>query len=115
MYNRDDYYRAIRQTKKLGKLTPILEFLAKCFAESAEQITREAKDIVRKTDQSPESRRNNIVKLLRKKKEIKISDVVELLSEIPRRTLERDLENLCKEKKIKGIGEKRARVYVVVP
>ncbi len=113
MYNRDEYYKVIRQTKKLGKLNPILEFLAKCFAESAEQITREAKDIVRKTDQSPEARRNNIVKLLKKKKEIKISDVVELLSEIPRRTLERDLENLCKEKKIKAVGEKRARVYVL--
>jgi Fic family protein len=113
MYNRDDYYKAIRQSKKLRKLNPILEFLAKCFAESAEQITRDAKDIVRKTDQSPEARRNNIVKLLKKKKEIKISDVVELLSEIPRRTLERDLENLCKEKRIKAVGEKRARVYVL--
>ena len=69
--------------------------------------------ILGKTDQSPEARRNNIVKLLRRKKEIKISDVIELLSEIPRRTLERDLENLCKEKKIKAIGEKRARVYVL--
>ena len=114
MHSRDEYYKVIRQTKKLGKLNPILEFLAKCFAESAEQITREAKDIVRKTDQSPEARRNNIVKLLKKKKEIKISDVVELLSEVPRRTLERDLENLCKEKKIKAVGEKRARVYVLI-
>ena len=113
MYNRDEYYKVIRQTKKLGKLTPMLEFLAKCFAESAEQITREAKDILRKTDQSPEARREHIIKLIKKKKEIKISDVVELLAEIPRRTLERDLENLCKEKKIKAIGEKRARVYVL--
>lgn len=113
MHNRDEYYKVIRQTKKLGKLTPILEFLAKCFAESAEQITKEAKEIVRKTDQSPKTRRSNILKLLKKKKEIKISDVVEFLPEIPRRTLERDLENLCKDKKIKAIGEKRARIYVL--
>lgn len=113
MHNRDEYYKVIRQTKKLGKLTPVLKFLAKCFAESAEQITKEAKDIVRKTDQSPAARKGHILKLLKKKKEIKIADVVELLPEIPRRTLERDLENLCKEKKIKAKGEKRARVYIV--
>jgi Fic family protein len=113
MHNRDEYYKVIRQTKKLGKLTPVLEFLAKCFAESAEQITREAKEIVRKTDHSPADRKNKILKLLKKKKEIKISDIVVLLSEIPRRTLERDLENLCKEKKITAIGEKKARVYVL--
>jgi Fic family protein len=112
MHNRDEYYKVIRQTKKLGKLTPILEFLAKCFAESAEQITREAKDILRKTDQSPDARRKHILGLVKKKKEIRISDVVDLLNEIPRRTLERDLETLCKEKKIKAIGEKKARVYV---
>jgi Fic family protein len=113
MHNRDEYYQVIRQTKKLGKLTPILEFLAKCFAQSAEQITREAKDIVRKTDQSPKARKASIIKLLKKKKEIKISDVVELLSEVPRRTLERDLEKLCKDEKIKAVGEKRARVYLL--
>jgi Fic family protein len=113
MHNRDEYYKVIRQTKKLGKLTPILEFLAKCFAESAEQITKEAKEIVRKTDQSPAARKRHILKLLKKKKEIKISDAIELLPGIPRRTLERDLENLCKEKKIKAKGEKRARVYVL--
>ena len=74
MHNRDEYYKVIRQTKKLGKLTPMLEFLAKCFAESAEQITREAKGILRKTDQSPEARREHILKLIKKKKGIKISD-----------------------------------------
>lgn len=111
MHNRDEYYKVIRQSKKLGKLTPILEFLAKCFAESAEQITKEAKEIVKKTDQSPAARKSRILKLLKKRKEIKIADVIESLPEIPRRTLERDLANLCKEKKIKAVGEKRARVY----
>ncbi len=112
MHNRDEYYNAIRQSKKLGKLNPILEFLAKCFAESAEQITKEAKSIVRKTDLSPSNRQSKIITLVKKKKEIKTKDVVDLLPDVPRRTLERDLEKLCKEKKLKSKGEKKGRVYV---
>jgi Fic family protein len=113
MHNRDEYYKVIRQSKKLGKLNPILDFLAKCFAESAEQITKEAKNIVRKTDNSPTRRQDKIIKLAKKKKEIKTKDVVDLLPDVPRRTLERDLENLCKEEKLKSKGEKKARVYVL--
>ncbi len=114
MHNRDEYYKSIRQTRKLKKLTPILEFLARCFAETAEQITKEAKNIVKKIEKSPDARKDQIIKLFKNKKKIKISDVIELLSDIPRRTLERDLETLCKEKKIKAIGEKKARIYMLV-
>lgn len=112
MHHRDEYYKAIRQTKKLGTLSPILEFLARCFAESAEMITREAKDILRKNDLSPEGRKSRILNYAKKKKQIKTKDIVELLPEVGRRTIERDLENLCKEKKLKTRGEKKNRIYI---
>ena len=40
--------------------------------------------------------------------------VLKFMPKIPRRTLERDLEFLCKDKKIKAIGEKRGRAYVSI-
>jgi Fic family protein len=111
MYYRDEYYKVIRQTKKLGKLTPILEFLSFCFAESAEKITKEAKYILKTKELGPAIRQEKIFLFVKKKKEIKTADVVLLFPDVPRRTLERDLEVLSKEKKLHAYGEKRARVY----
>lgn len=111
MHNRDDYYKAIRQTKKLDKLTPILEFLSVCFADSADKITKEAKYILKTTELSPTIRQDKIVNLVKKKKEIKTNDVISLFPDVPRRTLERDLETLCKDKRLRASGEKRARIY----
>lgn len=111
MNHRDDYYKAIRQTKKLGKLTPILEFLAFCFAEAAEGITKEAKAILKVTELSPQIRHGRILALVKSKKEIKANDVVLLFPEVPRRTLERDLEILCRNKKLKAFGQNKSRVY----
>ncbi len=45
MHHREEYYKTIRQARKLEKLNPILEFLSSCFAESAEEIAKEAKSI----------------------------------------------------------------------
>jgi len=111
MRHRDEYYSTIRQTKKLQRLTPMLEFLAKCFCEAAEDITKEAKQILKKSLPSLEERRDAIVKLVKKKKEIKTADVISLFPDVPRRTLERDLESLCKEKALRAEGKKRARIY----
>ncbi len=65
----------IRQTKKLGKLTPILEFLSLCFAESAEKITKEAKHILKTTELGPTVRQEKIVLFVKKKKEIRLSNI----------------------------------------
>ncbi|MFZ4715442.1 MAG: Fic family protein [Bacteriovoracaceae bacterium] len=111
MNYRDDYYKAIRLTKKLGKLNPILEFLAFCFAEAAEGITKEAKAILKETESSPQIRHGKILALVKSKKEIKTKDVVLLFPKVPRRTLERDLETLCKNKMLEAFGQNKARVY----
>ncbi len=113
MKHRDEYYRVIRQTKKLGMLAPMLEFLASCFCEAAEDVTKEAKKMLKEKSFTPEERRTEIVKLAKKKKEIRARDAIELFPDVPRRTLERDLENLCQEKRLKAQGEKRARIYRV--
>ncbi|MGB0452471.1 MAG: hypothetical protein ACPGJV_02050 [Bacteriovoracaceae bacterium] len=67
--------------------------------------------IIKNSEQSPRARQKRILELFKIKKEIKTSDVVGALPEVSRRTLERDLENLCKDNQIIAIGEKKARVY----
>jgi hypothetical protein len=41
MCGRDRYYTAICQSRSLESLHPILEFLAECFAVSAEEVEEE--------------------------------------------------------------------------
>jgi len=113
MKHRKEYYAVICQTKKLGRLTPMLEFLADCFCEVAESVTKEARKILRKESYTPENRQHEIIKLVKKKKEIQIKDVIKLFSDVPRRTLERDMKSLCEEKKLKAKGEKKARAYIL--
>lgn len=112
MATRDRYYSTIRQCKSLGSINPIVEYLAECFAVSAEQVIEDSKKLVRKSlDRKPEVRREKILSLGRRKLEFGIQDVIELLAGVPRRTVERDLETLVKERKLKAKGDKRARVY----
>ncbi|MBK9321599.1 MAG: Fic family protein [Bdellovibrionaceae bacterium] len=113
MKTRDRYYSSIRECKTLGSLNPIIEYLAECFAISAEQVIEDSKKLVKKSlDRKPEARREKILSLSKQKKEFTIKDVLQILPEVPRRTLERDLESLVGDKKIKAKGDKKARVYL---
>lgn len=112
MATRDRYYSTIRRCKSLGSINPIVEYLAECFAVSAENVVDGSKKLVRKSlDRKPEARREKILSLSSRKKEFGIQDVLALLDGIPRRTVERDLETLVSEKKLKANGAKRKRVY----
>lgn len=112
MKTRDRYYSSIRQCKVLGTMNPIIEYLAECFAVSAEQVIEDSKKLVKKSlDRKPEARKQKIISLSKQKKQFSIQDVLKILPDVPRRTVERDLESLVNEKKIKAKGEKRARVY----
>ncbi len=112
MRNRDRYYSAIRQSKTLGSLHPILEFLAECFAVSAEEIAKEGKLLLRSTaEKKPNIRHQKILAIAKEGEMFSIQRVVEEMPDIPRRTLERDLEVLSKSKALKAIGSKKARVY----
>jgi predicted HTH transcriptional regulator len=113
MATRDRYYSTLRQCKSLGSINPIVEYLAECFAISAENVVKDSKKLVRqRLDRKPEARREKIMSFSSRKKEFGIQDVLALLEGIPRRTVERDLEILVSNKKLKAKGEKRARVYV---
>lgn len=113
MKTRDRYYSSIRQCKTLGSMNPIIEYLAECFAFSAEQVIENSKELVKKSlDRKPEARRKKILSLSRQKKEFSIQDVLKILPDVPRRTLERDLENMVRDKKIKAKGDKKARIYL---
>ncbi len=112
MATRDRYYSAIRQCKTLESLNPIIEYLAECFATSAEQVIKEAKKLVKNSvDKKPEARQGKILLLSKQKKEFTIQDVLKVLSDVPRRTVQRDLEDLVSLEKIKAKGDRKARVY----
>lgn len=112
MATRDRYYSSIRQCKTLGMLNPIIEYLAECFAISAEQVAKEGKKLLKKSiDRKPEARKEKIISLSKQKKEFSLQDVLKILPDIPRRTVQRDLEILVKEKKIKAKGDRKARLY----
>lgn len=116
MATREKYYAAIRQCKALGTLNPIIEYLAEAFATAAEEVVKESKSLVKKSlERKPEARHAKIMSLCRQKKEFSMSDVVEILEEVPRRTLERDLETLVSKKMLKAVGEKKARIYLQGP
>ncbi len=112
MATRDRYYSSIRQCKALGTLNPIIEYLAECFAVSAEQVIKDGKKLLKKSiDRKPEARREKIISFSKQKKEFTLQDILILLPEVPRRTIQRDLESLVNNKKIKAKGDKKARVY----
>jgi Fic family protein len=112
MATRDRYYSSIRQCKALGTLNPIIEYLAECFAVSAEQVIKDGKKLLKKSiDRKPEARREKIISFSKQKKEFTLQDVLSLLPDVPRRTIQRDLETLVGEKKIKARGDRKARIY----
>jgi Fic family protein len=112
MATRDRYYSSIRQCKTLGSLNPILEYLAECFAISAENVIQDSKKLVKQSlDRKPEARREKIITLSRQKKEFGIQDVVNVLPEVPLRTLRRDLDSLVTENKLKAKGANKNRTY----
>lgn len=112
MATRDRYYSSIRQSKALGTLNPILEYLAECFAISAENVINEGRKFVKQSlGRKPEARREKIITLSRQKKEFNIQDVMNVLPDVPDRTLRRDLDSLVTEKKLKSRGANKNRVY----
>ncbi len=115
MQNRDRYYAAIRQSRSLGSLHPILEFLAECFAVSAEAVVEEGRKLLRESaGKTPEARQRKILAHARKVDEFSMQDVVNWLPEIPRRTLERDVAGLVKKRALKAKGKLKARIYGLV-
>jgi Fic family protein len=112
MRNRDEYYSVIRQSKKLSSLHPVLEFMADCFATAIEEVVKEAKTQYEDSKRlDPEARRKRILKFAEKNSPFKASKLAEHLPDVPRRTLDRDLQELVDDRKLKAIGEKRGRAY----
>jgi Fic family protein len=112
MRSRDRYYMAIRQSRSLESLHPILEFLAECFAISAEEVVKESRQLLRESaGKTPEARHRKILAHAKRKNEFSIKDLVQWMPDIPRRTVERDLATLVKKRALKTKGESKARIY----
>lgn len=115
MRERDRYYSTIRQAKALQSLYPFLEFLAECFAVASQEVVAEGKALLRKkADAHPKMRHDKIIAYARKQKTFSISEFLAVFTDIPRRTVERDLSELVKSKRLVATGEKKARVYRVL-
>lgn len=112
MRGRDRYYTVIRQSRSLESLHPILEFLAECFALSAEEVVEEGRKLLRESaSRTPEARQRRILAHAKKQGEFSIQDVIGWMSDVPRRTVERDVATLVKKRALKAKGESKARVY----
>lgn len=114
MRNRAHYYAAIRQCRSLQSVNPMMEFMAECFATAAKEVVEEARELFEKSKKlSPQTRAKQIMKFARSQVSFQMKDIVELLPDVPRRTLERDIENLVSEKKLSLKGEKKGRRYSI--
>ena len=112
MANRERYYLTIRQSRELNRLDPIIEFLAECFADSAKAVVREARKMLKDlAGKSPQARQEKIAKFIKTRSGVSTSEIMAHFSDIPKRTIERDLTELLKSKKIKATGSTRARRY----
>lgn len=112
MRGRNHYYTAIRQSRQLESLHPILEFLAECFAVSAEEVAEEGRKLLRESaGKTPEARHRKILAFAKKHNEFSMQDVVRWTPDIPRRTLERDVAALAKARALKSKGKLKARIY----
>lgn len=114
MRSRDRYYSAIRQSRSLGQLHPILEFLAECFAVSAEEVVEEGRKLLRESaGKTPEARHRKILAHAKKQEGFSMQDIVRWMPDVPRRTLERDVASLVKKRALKAKGELKARIYSI--
>jgi len=112
MRTRNQYYFAIRQSRTLLRLDPILEYLAECFAISAENVVEEGRKLLRESaGKTPDARHRKILASAAKYETFSITDVVGWLPNIPRRTLERDLASLVRTRHLKAKGRLKARTY----
>jgi hypothetical protein len=90
----------------------MMEFMAECFATSAQEVVEEARTLFEKSKKlSPEARMKQLLKFAKSQLSFLMKDVVKLLPDTPRRTLERDVEILVTGKKLKMSGEKKGRRY----
>ncbi len=116
MRKRDRYYSSIRQSQALESLHPIVEFLAECFAEAAEEVVTEGRKLLKeKAGKTPDARRQRILSHAKGLESFSMADVAGWMPEIPRRTLERDVATLVKKRALKTMGEHKSRTYILYP
>ncbi len=112
MRTRDQYYFKIRQVKKMNSLASIIEYLAKCFYESAVEATHDGRELLASAHKlSPTQRRDKILKYAENHGEFTISEMQQEHQNVTKRTLERDLDHLIKNGQIIAIGQNKGRKY----
>lgn len=114
MRTRDLYYFSIREAKKLGRLDNIIAYFAKCFYESALEAAEDGrKTLASSIKLTPKQRRDAIVVFAKTAGEFSMADLIIHHPNVTRRTLERDLESLVKDSKLKSRGENKGRRYFI--
>lgn len=83
-----------------------------CFAVSAEAVVEEGRKLLReRAGKTPEARQRKILAHAKKGEEFSMQDVVGWLTDVPRRTLERDVADLVKKRALKAKGKLKTRIY----
>jgi predicted HTH transcriptional regulator len=96
-------------------LHPIVEFLAECFAEAAEEVVAEGRKILKeRAGKTPEARQQKILAHAKGGDSFSMSDVLTWMPGVPRRTLERDVAQLVKKRALKAEGDLKSRIYLLM-
>ncbi|MFN0063569.1 MAG: Fic family protein [Myxococcaceae bacterium] len=112
MRRRENYYLAIRQSRSLGRLDPVVEFLAECFASSAAEVVEKGRKLLRESaGRTPEVRQRRILANALKQADFSMKDVAVWMPNVPRRTLERDLAALVQKRMLGAKGRLKGRRY----
>lgn len=118
MKARDRYYLTIRESKARESLTPMLEFLAECFAKAASETTNEARNFFERTKKSKRKpapvRKSEILNFARKHSGFKLSELSTQFPEAKTRTLQRDLDALSSEGMLRSEGKLKGTRYYLV-
>jgi Fic family protein len=108
MRQRNSYYAVLRESRELKSLHPVLEFLTQCFAISAEEVVAEGKALFKASAaRRPEIRHRKILNFAKGKVPFSMQEIVSLMPDIPRCTLERDLAILTKKKILKRMAKRK--------
>lgn len=113
--NQQKYYQALEDSGSMGESTPFIEFMLEVISKSLKDYISQSKKNVPKDvlKNVPLKRVDEVVNIIKKDKNITISQIADLLS-VSDKTVKRDIAKLKNEKKIVRVGGLKGGYWEVI-
>ncbi len=113
--NQKRYYQALEDSGSMGESTPFIEFMLEVISKSLKDYISQSKKNVPKDvlKNVPLKRVDEVVNIIKKDKNITISQIADLLS-VSDKTVKRDIAKLKNEKKIVRVGGLKGGYWEVI-